>query len=136
MCAERLKKYRFGLSAVRESRRPNADQSATISALAAKSRLSGRAVQQILGRLTVTGRIERISGGGHGHANEYRVLVTKKPEAETVNQIHRKQNTETKTPIGIQPLGVKRVNLTAEKGEPGAPLRHIHVRRIIRRRRR
>jgi hypothetical protein len=93
----------------------------TISALAAKSRLSERAVQQILARLTTTGRIERISGGGRGHANEYRVLITKKPEAETVNQIHRKQNTESKTPNGIQPLGVKRVNLTAEKGELGAP---------------
>jgi hypothetical protein len=93
----------------------------TISALAAKSRLSERAVQQILGRLTATGRIERISGGGRGHANEYRVLISRKPEPETVNQIHRKQNTESKTPNGIQVLGAKRVNLTTEKGEPGAP---------------
>jgi hypothetical protein len=93
----------------------------TITALAAKSRLSERAVQQILGRLTATGRIERISGGGRGHANKYRVLITRKPEGETVNQIHRKENTESKTPNGIHPLGAKRVHLTTEKGEPGAP---------------
>src|SRR5262252_7054276 len=87
----------------------------TISALAVKSRLSERAVQQILGRLSATGRIERISGGGRGHANEYRVVVARKPAPEMVNQIHRKQNTESKTPNGIHPLGAKRVHLTTEK---------------------
>jgi len=93
----------------------------TVPALAAKARLSERAVQQILGRLIATGRIRRISGGGRGHASEYRVLTAKNPESETVNPIHRKENTELKTPNLIHPLEAKRVNLTTEKGEPGAP---------------
>jgi hypothetical protein len=93
----------------------------TIPALAAKARLSERAVQQILGRLTETGRIKRVSGGGRGHANKYQVLLQKNPESETVNPIHRKEYTESSAPNGINPLAPKRVNLTTEKGEPGAP---------------
>jgi DNA-binding IscR family transcriptional regulator len=75
----------------------------TVPALAAKARLSERAVQQILGRLTATGRIRRIAGGGRGHANQYQVL-TKNPEAETVNEVHRIENTEPETPNGVHPL--------------------------------
>jgi hypothetical protein len=93
----------------------------TIPALAAKARLSERAVQQILGRLIATGRIRRISGGGRGRANEYQVLTAKNPEAETVNPIHRKENTELKPPNLIHPLEAKKVNLTTEKGAPSAP---------------
>ena len=93
----------------------------TVSALAAKARLSERAVQQILGRLTATGRIRRMSGGGRGRANQYQVVSVKNPECETVNPIHRIENTESKTPNGIHPLRPKRVNLAPEKGEPGAP---------------
>ena len=76
----------------------------TISALAAKARLSERAVQQILGRLTATGRIRRMSGGGRGRANRYQVVSVKNPESEMVNAIHRIQNTESKTPNEIHPL--------------------------------
>ena len=93
----------------------------TVSALAAKARLSERAVQQILGRLTATGRIRRLSGGGRGRGNQYQVVSVKNPESETVNPIHRIENTESKTPNGIHPLRPKRVNLATEKGEPGAP---------------
>jgi hypothetical protein len=93
----------------------------TVSALAAKARLSERAVQQILGRLSETSRIRRVSGGGRGRATEYQVLTVKNPESETVNPIHRKENTESKTPNEIHPLEAKRVNLTTQKGEPGAP---------------
>lgn len=93
----------------------------TVSALASKARLSERAVQQILGRLTATGRIKRIPGGGRGHANQYQVVSAEKHEAETVNLIHRKENTGSETPNGMHPLRPKRVNLATEKGERGAP---------------
>jgi hypothetical protein len=93
----------------------------TVFALASKARLSERAVQQILNRLTLTGRVRRIQGGGRGHANRYQVVSAEKRESETVNVIHRKQNTESETPNETHPLGSKRVNLTTEKGEPGAP---------------
>lgn len=93
----------------------------TISALAAKARLSERAVQQILGRLTTTGRIRRIQGGGRGRANRYQVVTARNGASETVNAIHRKENTESETPKEIHPFGHKRVNLTTEKGECGAP---------------
>jgi len=93
----------------------------TVSVLAAKARLSERAVRQILGRLTATGRIRRIPGGGRGHGNLYQVLSVENPAPETVNLIHGKENTEPETLNGLHPLGAKRVNLTTEKGEPGAP---------------
>ena len=93
----------------------------TISALATKARLSERAVQQILGRLTTTGRIRRIQGGGRGRANRYQVVTTRNGASETVNAIHRKENTESETPKEIHPSGAKRVNLTAQNGECGAP---------------
>ena len=60
----------------------------TISALATKARLSERAVQQILGRLTTTGRIRRIQGGGRGRANRYQVVTTRNGAPETVNVVH------------------------------------------------
>ena len=93
----------------------------TISALATKARLSERAVQQILGRLTTTGRIRRIQGGGRGRANRYQVVATRNGASETVNAIHRKENTESETPKEIHPSGAKRVNLTTQNGECGAP---------------
>jgi Helix-turn-helix domain len=93
----------------------------TICALASKARLSERAVQQILGRLTATGRIRRFQGGGRGRSNRYQVVTARNGAAETVNPIHRKENTESKTPNEIHPLEAKRVNLTTEKGEGGAP---------------
>jgi hypothetical protein len=93
----------------------------TISALATKARLSERAVQQILGRLTATGRIRRIQGGGRGRANRYQVVASRNGASETVNAIHRKENTELETPKEIHPFGPKRVNLTTENGECGAP---------------
>src|ERR1700751_4032444 len=93
----------------------------TISALATKARLSERAVQQILGRLTATGRIRRIQGGGRGRANRYQVVTARNGASETVNAIHRKQNTELETPKEIHPSGAKRVNLTTQNGECGAP---------------
>jgi hypothetical protein len=40
---------------------------------------------------------------------------------ETVNAIHRKENTEAETPNEIRPFGAKRVNLTTQNGERGAP---------------
>jgi len=93
----------------------------TISALATKARLSERAVQQILGRLTTTGRIRRIQGGGRGRANRYQVVTARNGASETVNAIHRKENTESETPKEIHPSGAKRVNLTTQNGECGAP---------------
>src|SRR5215831_3104046 len=93
----------------------------TISALATKARLSERAVQQILGRLTTTGRIRRIQGGGRGRANRYQVVTTRNGASETVKAIHRKENTEPETPKEIHPFGAKRVNLTTQNGERGAP---------------
>jgi hypothetical protein len=93
----------------------------TISALATKARLSERAVQQILGRLTTTGRIRRIQGGGRGRANRYQVVTARNGAPETVNAIHRIENTESETPKEIHPFGPKRVNLTTENGECGAP---------------
>ena len=93
----------------------------TISALATKARLSERAVQQILGRLTATGRIRRIQGGGRGRTNQYQVVVARNGAPGTVNTIHRKENTEPETPNEMHPLGPERVNLTAEKGERRAP---------------
>ena len=89
----------------------------TISALATKARLSERAVQQILGRLTATGRIRRIQGGGRGRANRYQVVTARNGASETVNTIHRKENTESETPNEIHPFGPERVNLTTENGE-------------------
>src|SRR6516225_1438614 len=89
----------------------------TITALAAKARLSERAVQQILGRLTTTGRIRRIQGGGRGRANRYQVVTTKNSGTETVNGIHRNGNTESETPNELHRLGQKRVNSTTQKGE-------------------
>jgi hypothetical protein len=93
----------------------------SISALANKARLSERAVQQILGRLTATGRIRRIQGGGRGRANQYQVVTTRNGAPGTVNTIHRKENTESETPNEMHPLGPERVNTTAEKGERRAP---------------
>ena len=93
----------------------------TISAVATKARLSERAVQQILGRLTATGRIRRIQGGGRGRANRYQVMSARNGATETVNTIHRKENTESETPKEMHPLGPKRVNLTTQNGERGAP---------------
>ena len=93
----------------------------TISALATKARLSERAVQQILGRLTATGRIRRIQGGGRGRANRYQVVTPRNSAPETVNAIHRKENTEAETPNDIHPFGPKRVKLTTQNGECGAP---------------
>jgi hypothetical protein len=93
----------------------------TISALASKARLSERAVQQILGRLTTTGRIRRMQGGGRGRANRYQVVTARNGASETVNAIHRKENTESETPNEMHPLGPKRVNLTTQNGECGAP---------------
>src|ERR1700736_105152 len=93
----------------------------TISALATKARLSERAVQQILGRLTATSRIRRIQGGGRGRANRYQVVAARNGASETVNAIHRKENTESETPNEMHPLEPKRVNLTTQKGEFGAP---------------
>jgi helix-turn-helix protein len=92
-----------------------------ISALASKARLSERAVQQILGRLTTTSRIRRIQGGGRGRANRYQVVTARNGAPETVNAIHRKENTEPETPNEIHPFGPKRVNLTTQNGECGAP---------------
>src|ERR1700719_2286930 len=83
----------------------------TISALAAKARLSERAVQQILGRLTATGRIRRVQGGGRGRANQYQVVVARNGASGTVNTIHRKENTESKTPNDVHLLAPERVNL-------------------------
>jgi Helix-turn-helix domain len=93
----------------------------TISALSNKTRLSERAVQQILGRLTATGRIRRIQGGGRGRANQYQVVVTRNGAPRTVNTIYRKENTESETPSEMHPLGPERVNLTTKKGEWRAP---------------
>ena len=93
----------------------------TISALAAKARLSERAVQQILGRLIATGRIRRIPGGGRGRANRYQVVTAKNTERETVNAIHRKENAESASPNGLHLFGSKTVQPTAKKGECGAP---------------
>ena len=93
----------------------------TISALAAKARLSERAVQQILGRLTATGRIRRIQGGGRGRANRYQVVTARNGASETVNAIHRKENTEPETLKELHPFGPKRVKLTTQNGECGAP---------------
>ena len=93
----------------------------TISALAAKARLSERAVQQILGRLTASGRVRRIQGGGRGRANRYQVVTARNSASETVNPIHRKENTESETPNEVHPFGPKRVNLTTQNGECGAP---------------
>ena len=93
----------------------------TISALATKARLSERAVQQILGRLTASGRIRRIQGGGRGRANRYQVVTPRNSAPETVNAIHRKENTEAETPNDIHPFGPKRVNLTTQNGECRAP---------------
>jgi hypothetical protein len=93
----------------------------TISALATKARLSERAVQQILGRLTTTGRIRRIQGGGRGRANRYQVVTARNGASEAVNAIHRKENTELETPNEMHPFGSKRVNLTTQNGEGGAP---------------
>jgi helix-turn-helix protein len=93
----------------------------TISALATKARLSERAVQQILGRLTTTGRIRRIQGGGRGRANRYQVVTARNGASETVNAIHRRENTESGTPNEMHPFGPKRVNLTTQNGECGAP---------------
>src|SRR6202048_5337952 len=80
----------------------------TISALATKARLSERAVQQILGRLTTTGRIRRIQGGGRGRATRYQVVTTRNGVPGTVNTIHRKENTEPETPNELHPLGPER----------------------------
>jgi hypothetical protein len=93
----------------------------TISALATKARLSERAVQQILGRLTTTGRIRRIQGGGRGRANRYQIVTARNGVSETVNAIHRKENTELETPNEMHPFGPKRVKLTTQNGECGAP---------------
>jgi hypothetical protein len=93
----------------------------TISALATKARLSERAVQQILGRLMATSRIRRIQGGGRGRANRYQVVTARNGASETVNAIHRKENTESETLNKMHPLETKRVNLTTQKGEFGAP---------------
>jgi len=93
----------------------------TISAVATKARLSERAVQQILGRLTASGRIRRIQGGGRGRANRYQVVIARNGASETVNAIHRKENTESETPNEVHPFGPKRVNLTTQNGECGAP---------------
>jgi hypothetical protein len=38
-----------------------------------------------------------------------------------VNAIHRKENTESETPNEIHPSGAKRVNLTTQNSECGAP---------------
>src|SRR5215469_13045789 len=40
---------------------------------------------------------------------------------ETVNAIHRKENAEAETPKEIHPFEPKRVNLTTQNGERGAP---------------
>jgi hypothetical protein len=93
----------------------------TICALASKARLSERAVQQILGRLTATGRIRRIQGGGRGRANQYQVVTARNGAPGTVNIIHRKENTESETPKEMHLLRPERVNLTTEKGERRAP---------------
>jgi hypothetical protein len=93
----------------------------TVSVLAAKARLSERAVRQILGRLKATGRIRRIPGGGRGRGNRYQVVSAENPAPETANLIHGKENTEPETLNGLHPLVAKGVNLTTEKGEPGAP---------------
>ena len=93
----------------------------TISALATKARLSERAVQQIVGRLTTTGRIRRIQGGGRGRANRYQVVTARNGASETVNGIHRKENTEPKTPNELHPCGSKRVKPTTQNGEYRAP---------------
>jgi hypothetical protein len=93
----------------------------TIPTLATKARLSERAVQQILGRLTATGRISRIPGGGRGRANQYQVAAAKNTEPETVNAIDRKENAESPSPNEVRPSGPERVNLAAKKGEGGAP---------------
>ena len=109
----------------------------TISALAAKARLSERAVQQILGRLTATSRIRRIQGGGRGRPNQYQVVTVRNGAPGTVNTIHRKENTESETPNDVHLLGPERVNLTTEKGErhsPHNPIRHISVKIILLRR--
>jgi len=106
----------------------------TISALANKARLSERAVQQILGRLTATGRIRRIQGGGRGRANRYQVVTARNGASETMNAIHRKENTESETPKEIHPFGAKRVNLTTKTVNVVHPIRHIHVKVMLRRR--
>ena len=93
----------------------------TISALASNARLSERAVQQILGRLTTTGRIRRIQGGGRGRANRYQVVTARNGASDTVNTIHRKENTQSETPNELHPSGPKRVKLTTQNGERGAP---------------
>ena len=93
----------------------------TICALASKARLSERAVQQILGRLTATGRIRRFQGGGRGRANRYQVVTAGNDALEKVNTIHRKENTEPETLNELHPFGPKRVKLTTQNGECGAP---------------
>jgi hypothetical protein len=93
----------------------------TISALATKARLSERAVQQILRRLTATGRVRRIQGGGRGRANQYQVLTARNGAAGTVNTIHRKENTESEAPNEMRPLEPERVNSTTKNGERRAP---------------
>jgi hypothetical protein len=93
----------------------------TIPRLSAKARLSDRAVQHILGRLIETGRIKRIPGGGRGQVNQYQVVVAQKAEQETVNVIHRKENTEQETSNGLHPLAPQTVNLMARNGEPSSP---------------
>jgi hypothetical protein len=79
----------------------------TISALATKARLSERAVQQILGRLTTTGRIRRIQGGGRGRANRYQVVATRNGASETVNAIHRKEKLRSVTTGSLQLLRLR-----------------------------
>ena len=93
----------------------------TIPRLSTKARLSDRAVQQILGRLIETGRINRIPGGGRGRANQYQVVVAKKAEQKTVNVIHREENAEPETSNTLHPLVPQTVNLIARNGEPGSP---------------
>jgi hypothetical protein len=83
-------------------------------ALAAKARLSERAVQQILGRLTTTGRIRRIQVGGRGRANRYQVVSARNGAPETMNAIHRTENSESQTPKALHPFGPKRVNLMTQ----------------------
>lgn len=81
-----------------------------VGTVARKVRMSKRGVQKIIARLEVTGWLSIERGGGRKKMNTYQI----NSEPDTANAVHLlAQKRRTPEP--------KRVNLSAEKGEPRSP---------------